>query len=109
MQLLSQVYFFSYKGTKNGKLIYGNGEFWFGYKEKVDNIKDIRDLENAITKTEKIKGVTVEGNLTPLRFVERNGQSQIFYWKGEIIKEPAVPKSGTGSKPSKSINTRPGR
>lgn len=93
MNLLAQVYFFTFSGKKDGEIFKGNGEFWLDFKDRPDNIYDFRSVESAVAYTLDLTEVKIEGSLTPLRFVERHGQNKVFFGQGSPFPEPEVPQS----------------
>lgn len=76
----TQVYFITYS-HKDGK---GNGETWFDYKDHINNIQDIKEIERAISIQLNLDSVTVE-HYTPLRLATRNDEPKIFFGSGQTI------------------------
>ena len=79
----AQVYFVTYS-HKKGR---GNGEMWFDYKDHINNIQDIRELERAIAIQLNFDSVTVE-HYTPLRLAVRNDEPKIFFGSGQVVPKP---------------------
>jgi hypothetical protein len=80
IEKLTQVYFVSYS-HKDGL---GNGEVWFDYKDCINSIQDIKELERAIGIQNSFEGVTVE-HYIPLRLTTRNDEPKIFFGSGQVI------------------------
>jgi len=79
----AQVYFVTYSHNN----VTGNGEMWFDYKDHINNIQDIRELERAIAIQLNLDSVTVE-KFTPLRLVARNDEPKIFFGSGQVVPKP---------------------
>lgn len=105
MSLLSQVYFFSYRGQSGEIPIFGNGEFWLDFKEKPDNINDFRSVEYAVSHITGLTDVKIEGSLTPLRFVERHGENKVFFREGDAVPKPEVHQPVTESGSTQGTDT----
>lgn len=76
----TQVYFILYSHP-NGV---GNAEAWLDYKDCINGIQDIRELERVICLQLNLESVTVE-NYIPLRLTKRGDESKIFFGSGETI------------------------